>query len=399
MDNPFENTKATIKKVSEIIKLEPWITKILLNPEKEITVSFPVKMDNGEIKQFQGFRVQHNSSRGPYKGGLRFHWNVDLDEIRALATWMSIKTAVVDLPLGGGKGGVICNPKEMSKQELENMTRAFTRAIALNIGPDKDIPAPDVYTNAEVMSWIVDEFSKINNKEILGVVTGKPLNKGGSLGRDTATAKGALYVLKEAVKDLKDKKVAIQGFGNAGYHFAKFLFEEGCKIIAVSDSKGSAYDEQGLDPEELMNYKKENGSVKGFKDECNILELDCDILAPAALENSITKDNVDKIKTKVIVELANGPITPEADKVLFDKGIIVLPDVLVNAGGVTVSCYEWQQNLANEKWSLEEVDNKLEKTMRENSIKVFEIAKEFNVDNRLAAYILAIKRLSEKYRN
>ncbi|MBU4455930.1 MAG: Glu/Leu/Phe/Val dehydrogenase, partial [Nanoarchaeota archaeon] len=327
------------------------------------------------------------------------HWNVDLDEIRALATWMSIKTAVVDLPLGGGKGGVICNPKEMSKQELENMTRAFTRAIALNIGPDKDIPAPDVYTNAEVMSWIVDEFSKINNKEILGVVTGKPLNKGGSLGRDTATAKGALYVLKEAVKDLKDKKVAIQGFGNAGYHFAKFLFEEGCKIIAVSDSKGSAYDEQGLDPEELMNYKKENGSVKGFKDECNILELDCDILAPAALENSITKDNVDKIKTKVIVELANGPITPEADKVLFDKGIIVLPDVLVNAGGVTVSCYEWQQNLANEKWSLEEVDNKLEKTMRENSIKVFEIAKEFNVDNRLAAYILAIKRLSEKYRN
>ena len=410
--NPHENAKNIIRKAAELINLEEWKTNILLNPQKEISVSFPVKMDDGSIKLFQGYRVQHNNARGPYKGGIRYHQDVNLNEVRALATLMSIKCAVVDIPFGGGKGGVVCNPKEMSQKELEKTTRAFTRSIAQNIGPDKDILAPDVYTNAQIMDWIVDEYAKIMKKQpkdVLGVVTGKSLENGGSIGRDTATARGAQFVLREAVekgytplKELKHAKVVIQGYGNAGFNFAKLLHEQDkCKIIAVSDSKGGIFNSNGLNPEEVLNYKKTKTTVVGYPNSTQlsneeILELKCDILAPSALENVITKENADKIKSKIVIELANGPITQEADSILHKKNIVVLPDILANAGGVTVSSYEWQQNLTNEKWSAEKIDDMLEKTMRTNSSDVFTKAKKYNVNNRISAYILAINRISEK---
>lgn len=410
--NLYENAKNIIRNAAKIMKLEEWKTNILLNPQKEISVSFPVKMDDGTIKLFQGYRVQHNNSRGPYKGGIRYHWDVDLDEIRALATLMSIKCAVVNIPLGGGKGGVVCNPKEMSEKELERMTRAFTRAIAQNIGPDKDIPAPDVYTNSKIMDWIVDEYAKIMKKQpkdVLGVVTGKSLENGGSIGRDTATARGAQFVLREAVekgytplKELKHAKIVIQGYGNVGFNFAKLLHEQDkCKIIAVSDSKGGIFNHNGLNPEEVLQHKKTNGTVVGYPNSTQIsnkelLQLKCDILAPSALENVITKENADKIKSKIVIELANGPITSEADNILYKKNITVLPDILANAGGVTVSSYEWQQNLTNEKWDAEKIDNMLKKTMRTNTLSIFQTAKKYNINNRIGAYILAINRISEK---
>jgi len=417
---PYDNAKKVIGNVAGKIGLESWITEILLHPQREISVSFPVKMDDGSVRVFQGFRVQHNDARGPYKGGIRYHWNVDLDEVRALATWMSIKCATVDLPLGGGKGGIICNPRghdgiaAMSEGELERMTRAFTRAIAPNIGPDKDIPAPDVYTNSQIMGWIVDEYAKFVGKpseEILGVVTGKSLNNGGSVGRDEATARGGQFVLREAVekgytalKTLKGDRVVVQGFGNAGSIFARLVHEQdGCKVIGISDSKGGIYNPNGLDPRKILEYKQSSPdkTVAYYPDaekvtNQELLELECDVLAPAALENVITDKNADKITAKVVVELANGPTTPEADSVLYEKGIVMLPDVLANAGGVTVSCYEWQQNLAKEQWSAEKVDGMLEETMRTNTSKVLETAKKYDVDNRFGAYVLAINRIAGK---
>jgi glutamate dehydrogenase len=402
--NPFENVKSTIKKVAEKIELDSSITEILLSPKREIGFSFPVKMDGGSVKVFQGYRVQHNNVLGPHKGGIRYHPKVDLDEVRALATWMSIKCAVMNLPLGGGKGGVICNPKEMSESEIEKMTRAFTRMLAPNIGPKKDIPAPDVYTNSKIMDLIVDEYSKIMNqpkKSVLGVVTGKSLEKGGSLGRDTATARGGQFVLKEFFEEeLENKKIVIQGIGNAGSNFAKLIEKDNAKIIAISDSKTGIYDENGLNIDEVLKYKEQIGSLEKFEAEKisneKLLELDCDVLVLAALENVITEKNAKKIKAKIILELANGPITPEADEILDKKKIVVLPDVLANAGGVTVSYYEWKQNLLKEKWSAEKIDFKLEKAMRENSRKVFEIAKKYKVNNRIGAYILGIERIAEK---
>jgi len=417
--NPFENAKKTIKETAKIIRLEPWITEILLKPQREITVSFPVKMDDSSVKIFHGYRVQHSNARGPYKGGIRYHWNVDLDEVRALATWMSVKCAVADLPLGGGKGGVICNVKEhdsvpaMSNAELERMTRAFTRAIAPNIGPDKDIPAPDVYTNSQVMEWVADEYAKFLGKpveKVWGVVTGKPVGKGGSLGRSEATARGGQFVLRECVekgcspvKKLAGARIAIQGFGNAGSNFAKLIHKDGCKIIAISDSKGGIYNPDGLNPEDVLNHKEKTGSVSGYPGAQEIsnhglLELECDVLVPSALENVITTENASEIKAKIVLELANGPIIPEADAILQKKGIVVLPDILSNSGGVTVSCYEWQQNLSGEKWSAEKVDNMLEKAMKENASLVFERAKKYKVNNRIGAYILAIERISEAIR-
>ncbi len=417
---PYDNAKKVIGNVAGKIGLESWITEILLHPQREISVSFPVKMDDGSVRVFQGFRVQHNDARGPYKGGIRYHWNVDLDEVRALATWMSIKCATVDLPLGGGKGGIICNPRghdgiaAMSEGELERMTRAFTRAIAPNIGPDKDIPAPDVYTNSQIMGWIVDEYAKFVGKpseEVLGVVTGKSLNNGGSVGRDEATARGGQFVLREAVekgytalKTLKGDRVVVQGFGNAGSIFARLVHEQdGCKVIGISDSKGGIYNPNGLDPRKILEYKQSSPdkTVAYYPDaekvtNQELLELECDVLAPAALENVITDKNADKITAKVVVELANGPTTPEADSVLYEKGIVMLPDVLANAGGVTVSCYEWQQNLAKEQWSAEKVDGMLEETMRTNTSKVLETAKKYDVDNRFGAYVLAINRIAGK---
>lgn len=416
--NPFMNAQKTIKEAAKILDINSEITEILLYPLKEISVNFPVKMDDGHIRNFKGYRIQHNNAFGPHKGGIRYHWDVNLDEVRALATWMSLKCAVVDLPLGGGKGGVICDPKEhngipaMSEAELERMTKGFVRAIANDIGPDKDIPAPDVYTNSKIMGWMVEEFAKVKNislKEAYGVVTGKALEMGGSEGRDSATARGGQFVLREAIEKkisqvttLKDARVVVQGFGNAGSHFAKLVYDEDqSKIIAVSDSKGGIYNPEGLNPHEVFDYKKSNKTLEGYPEakyisNAELLGLECDILVPSALENVITIENVEEIKTKLILELANGPLTPEADKVLYDKGVVVLPDILANAGGVTVSCYEWQQNLKDEKWDAKLIDTKLESTMKDSASKVFESAKKYNINNRIAAYVVAVEKLANK---
>ena len=399
--NPFENAQKVVEKAGRILNLEEHEIEVLKNPQREVRVKFPVSMDDGSVKVFEGFRVQHNNFLGPYKGGIRYHPQVDFDEVRALATWMSIKTSVVGLPLGGGKGGVICDPREMSSKELENLTRGFVQKIYPVIGPKVDVPAPDVYTNSQIMDWIVDEYSKQTGKEkedILGVVTGKSLDNGGSLGRDIATARGGQFVLREAVGSLKGKRIAIQGMGNAGSNFAKLIVEDGAKVIGVSDSKSAIYSEEGFDILKLLEYKKENGSVKGFMDSKEIsnselLNLECDVLVPAALENQITSENVSSVRTKVILELANGPLTPEADKVLFEKNILVLPDILANAGGVTVSYYEWYQNIHKEKWSFEKVDAKLEKVMIESTKNVLEKAKELEIGPRLAAYVVSVERI------
>jgi len=420
--NPYKNAQRTISQTSEIMGLEGWITECLLSPQREIKASFLVEMDDGNMRLFQGYRVQHNNALGPYKGGIRYHWNVDLDEVRALATWMSIKCATLALPLGGGKGGIICSPKEhdgnpgMSEGELERMTRAFTRVIAPNIGPDKDIPAPDVYTDSKVMGWILDEYAKSvgkPSKAVQGVVTGKSLDNGGSQGRSDATARGAQFSLRAAIeggftplKQLKGARVIVQGYGNAGSNFARLLHEhDSCMIIAISDSKGSIYNPQGIDPQNALKYKQSNpeGTVVGYPgaeviNNQEMLELECDILAPCALENVITKENAGSVKSKMVVELANGPTTPEADNMLYKKGIMVLPDVLANAGGVTVSCYEWQQNLANESWSASKVDSLLEKNMWANTAMVLETAKQYSVNPRIGAYILAIGRIAERIR-
>ncbi|MFH1641434.1 MAG: Glu/Leu/Phe/Val dehydrogenase [Nanoarchaeota archaeon] len=407
--NPHENAQQVINQAADILKLESWIRQALLVTHRELHVTFPIEMDDGTIKIFNGYRVQHNHMMGPFKGGIRYHWDVNLDEVRALATWMTIKCSVVDLPLGGGKGGVVCNPKDMSEAELERMTKGFVRRIAPIIGPTIDIPAPDVYTNAKVMGWIVDEYSKCTNQKTLGVVTGKPLDKGGSEGREEATAKGGLFVLEKAMEEeyitgmdtLKDKRIVIQGFGNAGSIFAKFVYKKGAKVIAVSDSKGAVYNKNGINIDQMIEHKKKNGCVSDFSGSSNmtneeILELECDILVPAALENVITMENAERIKAKVVLELANGPVTTSADNILSKKGIIVMPDVLVNAGGVTVSYFEWKQNMANEKWSKKEVNDKLKEIMEKNTILVLETVKKYNVAPRLGAYILSISRIAKK---
>jgi glutamate dehydrogenase/leucine dehydrogenase len=407
--NPHENAKELINEAADKLNLTPWVRQALLMTHKELHVSFPVKMDDDTIKIFNGFRVQHNHMRGPFKGGIRYHWNVNLDEVRALATWMTIKCGVVDIPLGGGKGGVICNPKDMSEAELERMTKAFIRRISPLIGPSTDIPAPDVYTNSKVMGWIVEEYGRCTGKKELAVVTGKPLDMGGSEGRAEATAKGGLFVLKEIIKQkyvkgldsLKGKTVVVQGFGNAGATFAKFAHEEGAKVIAVSDSRGAIINKSGLDIPMLFDHKKKTGCVLDCSGATNttneeILELNCDILVPAALENAITMENADKIKTKLILELANGPVSTTADKLLYKKGIVVIPDVLANAGGVTVSYFEWLQNLDEEHWKEEEVNKKLEKIMIDNTSLVIQKAKEYGISTRLGAYILALDRITKK---
>jgi glutamate dehydrogenase/leucine dehydrogenase len=409
-ENPFENAKETIKKAAKIINLPEEKIEILVNPEREIKVTFPVKLGNGKTKVFTGFRVQHNNALGPYKGGIRFSPKVNFDEVRALATWMSIKTATVGLPLGGGKGGVIVNTKELSQDELKSITKEFVKKIYKNIGPTQDIPAPDMYTNAQIMDWITEEYAKQTNlpkEDILGVVTGKSLENGGSVGRDTATARGAEFALLETIKqtkildDLKDKKIIIQGFGNAGMNFAKLISKYNPKIIAISDSKGGIYNETGLDVEKIIQYKKETGSVINFENVKTItneevLEIESDILVPAAMEDVFTKENAPKIKTKIILEIANGPTTQEADKIFNERKILVIPDILANAGGVTVSYYEWYQNMNKEKWTKEKVDEELKKIMDEATKKTLKNKNEYDVSMRLGAYISAIKTIAKK---
>ncbi len=400
----FENTLAQINEAAGIMQLDENIKEVISHPKKMLQVSVPVKMDDGKVKVFKGYRVQHSDVRGPCKGGIRYHWQVDIEEVKALATWMSMKCAVVNIPYGGGKGGVECNPKELSDAEMERLSRGYIDAISQIVGPELDIPAPDVYTNAQVMAWFADEFSKIKGKPSIGVVTGKPLEFGGSLGRNTATAQGGVYVLLKYLRDNdidpKGLKVVVQGFGNAGMFGATILHKEGLKIIGVSDSKGGIYKEEGFDPNAVFDVKKSKGSVQDFEGVEKItneelIEKDCDVLVLAALENQVHKDNAQNIKGKIILELANGPITPEGDEILVKNEIEVIPDILANAGGVTVSYFEWVQNLANFYWTEEEVQQKLKPIMEKALADVLTMKNKYRSSMRQAAFIVAIKRIED----
>lgn len=387
------------------LELPPDICEIIKNPMREIQVSIPVRMDNGSIKVFTGFRVQHNDALGPTKGGIRFHPDETIDTIRALAAWMSWKCALLELPLGGAKGGVICNPREMSKGELERLSRGYVQKIWQLIGPDMDIPAPDVYTNPQIMAWMMDEYSKIAGKNQFGVITGKPLHVGGSIGRNTATARGGIYVIEEAARtagmDLRNATLAVQGYGNAGYNLA-FLAHDifGSKIVAVTDQSGGIYCKEGFDPVKVFNHKKATGSVAGFPGtepiaNEELFALDVDILCPSALENVITDKNADSIRAKIIAELANGPTTPEADDILYDKGIQVLPDFLCNAGGVTVSYFEMVQNFTMLYWDEGEVFERLKKKMAAAYHSVLNSSEKHGINMRQAAYMVAVKRIAD----
>ncbi len=403
--NPFAIAQKQLDEAARIMKLDEATHEILRWPMREFHVRIPVRMDDGSVKVFEGFRVQYNDARGPTKGGIRFHPEETFDTVRALAAWMTWKTAVMDLPLGGAKGGVVCNPKEMSKGELERLSRGYIRALAHYIGPEIDVPAPDVYTDAQIMAWMMDEYSKIVGHNAPGVITGKPLALGGSVGREDATARGGIYCIREAAKvlgiTLKDATVAIQGYGNAGTYAHKLGTEIlGLKVVAVSDSKGGIYNPKGLDYEKVFAHKKETGTVLNFPGADNItneelLELDVDILIPAALENQIGDWNADRIKAKIVAELANGPTTPEADEILFRKGVYVIPDFLCNAGGVTVSYFEQVQNFYLFYWDEKEVHQRLDSRMTRAFHAVHETAKKYNVHNRLGAYIVAVSRVVE----
>ena len=406
--NPFETAKQQIDIVADLIGINDGTREVLKHPKRELTVNFPVRMDDGSYRVFTGHRVQYNMARGPCKGGIRYHPQVSLDEVRALAAWMTWKCAVVNIPYGGAKGGVICDPKHMSKGELERLTRRYTSEISSIIGPEMDIPAPDVYTDSQTMSWIMDTYSMQKGYSVPGVVTGKPVSLGGSEGRGEATGRGCAYVIRETAKDLglrvKNGTVAVQGFGNAGSVAANILAEEqGAKIVAVSDSKGGIYKADGFNPRAVEEHKRKTGSVVGFPGAKTIsneevLETQADILIPAALENQITKKNADKIRAKIVAEAANGPTLPEADTVLFQKKITVLPDILANAGGVTVSYFEWAQDIQGFFWSLAEVNNRLERVMVQSYNDVHKVATERKVHNRTAAYVLAIQRVVDAIR-
>lgn len=452
-----------LEKAGQLLKLRPDILKVIMTPERIFEVFIPVKMDNGEIKIFEGYRVQYNSALGPYKGGIRYHPEVDLEEVKNLAFLMAIKCAVADLPLGGGKGGIKVDPKKLSEGELERLSRGYVQKIADVIGPYKDVPAPDVNTNAKIMGWMVDEYGKyiragghefshstllsstrkfihstqslrdngtavnvelskivahhplLTENEILATFTGKPLNSGGSQGREEATGKGGLYVLQTILNKLKTKDqklktkltVAVQGFGNVGYFIAQFLFEQGFKIMALSDSQGAIYFEEGFDPAKTMVCKKGKGQIANCycagsvaNGKCGVkisndklLELPVDILVPAAMGGIIHKGNARKIKAKIILEMANDPITQEADKILSAKGITIVPDILANSGGVTVSYFEWEQNLLGKYWSKDEVNKKLNEKMTKATTDIWQIAQKYQVDLRLAAYVLALQKI------
>jgi glutamate dehydrogenase len=402
--NPYKAVLELLQIAGEKLKLDQGIHEMLKRPMRTIIVNIPVTMDDGSIRIFTGYRVQYNDALGPTKGGIRYHPELTLDEVIALSAWMTWKTAVVGLPLGGSKGGIRCNPKEMSPGELERLTRGYTRALARFIGPYSDVPAPDVYTDAQTMAWIMDEYSQIVGCNTFGVVTGKPVCIGGSLGRNEATSRGVMYTVIEAAKhlgiELKGATVAVQGFGNVGYHAARLLHELGCKIVAISDSKGGIYGAHGLDPTKVLEHKNEKGSVVGYRN-CKhltneeLLELECDILVPAALENQITRANVGKIKSKIVAEGANGPTTPQADEILFRNGVFVIPDILANSGGVIVSYFEQVQNQMNYYWSEEEVRNKLQNTIVTAFKEVLAVAEEYKVNMRIAAYMKALKRVAD----
>jgi glutamate dehydrogenase (NAD(P)+) len=402
--NPYHMAVQQFEAAADKINLSEDMREILRQPKRELIVNFPVRLDNGRVRTFTGYRVQHNVNRGPAKGGIRYGPDVTLDEVKALAMWMTWKCAVVGIPYGGAKGGVICEPKHMSPSELERLTRRYATEISIVIGPHSDIPAPDVNTNAQVMGWIMDTYSMHEGYSIPAVVTGKPLSIGGSEGRNDATATGVLFVTRQAAKrlgmPLRGARVSVQGYGNAGSIAARLFHNEGCKIVAVSDTSGGIYNESGLDPAAVLRYKQERGSVAGYPHAQHVkvqevLEVPCDILIPAATEGVITAANADRVLARIISEAANGPTTPEADEILFNKGVLVIPDILANSGGVTVSYFEWVQDLQSFFWGVEEITQKLEVIMNRAYAAVADKADQFSCDLRLAANMLAISRVAE----
>jgi glutamate dehydrogenase (NAD(P)+) len=401
--NPWQVAQHQFDLAAERLNLDPGLRRVLREPRRELIVHFPVKMDDGSVQVYTGYRVQHNLGRGPSKGGIRYHQDVSLDEVRALAMWMTWKCAVVGIPYGGGKGGVIVDPKKLSRRELESLTRRYTTEIEVLIGPERDIPAPDVNTNAQTMAWMMDTYSMHVGYTVPGVVTGKPISLGGSEGRNEATARGAVFCIAEAAHhlgiDLKTARIAIQGFGNAGSVAATLISQRGSKVVAVSDSSGGIHAPDGLDIPRVIAWKGEHGTVAGFpgsRDISNqqLLEVDCDILIPAALENQITAANAGRIKAKVVAEAANGPTTPEADEILAANGVFMIPDILCNAGGVTVSYFEWVQDLNRDHWSEDVVNEKLKEIMVRSFDEVMAMSQKEQVNMRLAAYLLAVDRVS-----
>ena len=403
-ENPFEIARLQLRRVADVFEIDQNLVNVLSNCKKSVEVSVPVGMDDGSTQVFAGYRVVHNIARGPSKGGIRYHPDVTLDEVKSLAMWMTWKCALAAIPFGGAKGGVVCNPKEMSRNELQRMTRRFTTEIINEIGPEVDIPAPDVGTDGRIMAWIFDTYSMNKGHSVLGVVTGKPLTIGGSLGREEATARGALYCIRDAVQKLNltlaDQRVAVQGFGNVGSYLAKFVAEDGATVVAISDSRTALYNPNGIDVPAAFAQKRDSGSFDGLRGADRItneelLTIDCDILAPCALEQVITEENAGQVKAKMVVEGANGPITPAADEILFDRGVTILPDILANAGGVIVSYFEWVQGLQEYFWKEAEVNAKLNDIITRAFDETWATAQERTVDMRTAAYGLAVQRVAE----
>ncbi|RNB81601.1 Glu/Leu/Phe/Val dehydrogenase [Brevibacillus fluminis] len=404
--NLLTSTQTVIKEALEKLGYQESMYELLKEPLRVLTVRIPVRMDNGEVKVFTGYRAQHNDAVGPTKGGIRFHPEVSEDEVKALSIWMSLKAGIVDLPYGGGKGGIICDPREMSFRELERLSRGYVRAVSQIVGPTKDIPAPDVFTNSQIMAWMMDEYSRIREFDSPGFITGKPIALGGSHGRETATAKGVTICIREALKrrniDLKNARVVVQGFGNAGSYLSKFLHDAGAKVVGISDAYGALHDPNGLDIDYLLDRRDSFGTVtKLFTNTITnkeLLELDCDILVPAAIENQITAENAHNIKASIVCEAANGPTTLEATKILTERGILLVPDVLASAGGVTVSYFEWVQNNQGYYWTEEEVEEKLEKVMVKSFENVYSLSQTRRVDMRLAAYMVGARKMAEASR-
>jgi glutamate dehydrogenase (NAD(P)+) len=403
-ENPYEIARQQLRLVGQTFNIDPNLINVLQECKKAVEVAIPISMDDGSIRSFAGYRVQHNVARGPSKGGIRYHPDVTLDEVKALSMWMTWKCSLMNIPFGGAKGGVVCDPKAMSVRELERMTRRYTSEIINQIGPEKDIPAPDVGTSPREMAWIFDTYSMNKGHSVLGVVTGKPLTVGGSLGRLEATSRGGLYCLLEAFKKLEmtavGQRVAIQGFGNVGSFLAQFLAAEGAKIVAVSDSTGGIHNPGGLDVPALLAYKQETHSVRGFRGgeaitNEDLILLDCDVLAPCALEQVITADNAANVKAKIVLEGANGPTTPAADDILEDMGVLILPDVLANAGGVVVSYFEWVQGLQEYFWKEDEVNEKLRDIVCRAFEETWELRKQRQTSMRMAAYGAAVMRVAE----
>jgi glutamate dehydrogenase (NAD(P)+) len=406
--NSFRISMRQFDTAADKCGLEPDLREVLRRPRRALTLSLPVKMDDGSIRVFDGYRVQHSNARGPCKGGIRYHPGVTYDEVKALAAWMTWKCAIVNIPFGGAKGGIVCDPHKLSKSELERLTRRYAYEISPIIGPHQDIPAPDVYTDSQVMAWIMDTYSMTHGASSPGVVTGKPTFLGGSFGRNEATARGCMFVIRSACEvtgvKLNRATVAIQGFGNAGAIAAELVGQQGAIIIAVSDTRGGILNRAGLDVAALLEHKAKTGSVVGFPNSDPIsngalLELQCDILIPAALENQITLENVDLIKARIVAEAANGPTTPDADVILHQRGVMVIPDILANAGGVTVSYFEWVQDLQELFWDEDDVNRRLERVMVKAFVDVHSTAKKYNVDMRTGAYILAINRVATATRS